>query len=854
VTVSSIDLFLSHSSGDAVSARQLRAALETAGYRCWMAPDDVVGKDTWTEQILEAIAASRAMVVLISSRANASEHVSREVNLALGRKHPVLPIRIEPVGPEGSLEYLLSLVQRVDAFPPPLSAHVEPILKRITALIGDGTTTRVTTKATPPRAPTARRTRAAKAPPPAEATAGPAAASATEAGTPLPDGRLAEGTLVGEFTVESVLGEGGMGTVYRARQAEPSRAVALKVIRADHAVDPSYRRQFLAEKDTLASLEHPAIVPIYAAGEAGGRLYIAMRLLEGDDLSRRIASHGHLGMTETIRLLRPIADALDYAHRRGVIHRDIKPSNIVLDRDDRPYLTDFGLGMRVSAPTGGEPTATVGTLQYMAPEQFTPSLRDDSAALDVYALGCVAWACLTGNAPFTGQTPDQVAAARGDASRPMPPSGGAALSPAVQAAIRQALATNPHARFSTATGFIEALDLAGSGSDGPTVVVGGPSAVSPSVRAAGWLRAHRVASLTGGVVAAVLAVSLVGAVIGPHPGPSGSPAHSQVAVATPTPTPAATPPDRGSTDPATWSADQRQLLAALPTIAVQGRACAPWTPGTATAVAPDGYIDALAKLSCRSESGPDVHYLLYPPNDKNAALDAEYAAFMDDQAVDTGGNCTTGPPANATWNWGETDTFYGSLACFSRESSVEYVWTDHNLHVLAEWDAPTNATGRDFWLRWTKSLNAAEQHLLATLPDVAGSATSCHRAADAYYDTATAILTCAPPTSSEKPVYFALFAAPSDMTRIYEGIVNFPVTTEGCWDSSPANARWAYGDDPDRTPHGSLGCYSPAAGGVQFVWTVDKLEVAGFWLAVDRETGMSFFNPYVIAIRAAVTQ
>ena len=130
-----VDLFLSHSSGDADTARELRAELEAAGYSCWMAPDDVVGTDPWAEQILAGIEGSKAMIVLISANANRSPHVSREVNLAVGRKRAVLPVRIENVTPEASLEYLLSLMQRIDAFPPPIANHRDRILRRLAAIV-----------------------------------------------------------------------------------------------------------------------------------------------------------------------------------------------------------------------------------------------------------------------------------------------------------------------------------------------------------------------------------------------------------------------------------------------------------------------------------------------------------------------------------------------------------------------------------------------------------------------------------------------------------------------------------------------------------------------------------------------
>lgn len=129
------DLFISHASQDAAVAQELRAVLEGAGYTCWMAPDDIVGSRPWAEQILSAIESTRVMVVLISQHANDSVHVSREVNLALGRARAVLPVRIEEIAPGGSLEYLLSLVQRVDAFPPPVSMHTARIRRMIDAIL-----------------------------------------------------------------------------------------------------------------------------------------------------------------------------------------------------------------------------------------------------------------------------------------------------------------------------------------------------------------------------------------------------------------------------------------------------------------------------------------------------------------------------------------------------------------------------------------------------------------------------------------------------------------------------------------------------------------------------------------------
>jgi serine/threonine protein kinase len=467
------DLFLSHSSGDAEVARELRVLLEEAGYSCWMAPDDVTGTDSWAEQILAAIDHSRAMLVLISSSANRSPHVSREVNLALGRRRAVLPIRIENVAPEASLEYLLSLMQRIDAFPMPIANHRDRILRRLAVI--------VPLQSTDPDDVSAPRTAAPSGLSDAPTQPMDLPAPVPPVATPV---AIGPGSVVGAFTIEAVLGEGGMATVYRATQEEPRRAIALKVIRADHAADPTYRRRFLTEKDTLAALEHPSIVPIYAAGEADGRLFIAMRLVDGPDLAARLATAGRLSLAETIAILRPIGDAIDHAHEIGIVHRDLKPSNIILDRRGRPYLTDFGLGKNFDRPRElSAPGIALGTLEYMAPEQFSgaldPALAD---RVDIYALGCVAYACLTGASPFRTVEPERIiyghlqgAIPDVRAVRPELPTG-------VDAALRRALAKNSADRYETADAFLGALASSSVATDAAPVAIATTAAPAPAAK------------------------------------------------------------------------------------------------------------------------------------------------------------------------------------------------------------------------------------------------------------------------------------------------------------------------------------------------------------------------------------
>ncbi len=844
--MSEIDLFLSHSSGDADVARELRAELEKAGYTCWMAPDDVVGTDAWTEQILDAIESSKAMLVLVSARANASAHVSREVNLAIGRKHAVLPIRIEPVNPDGSLEYLLSLVQRVDAFPPPVAAHKDEILRRVEALL------KHVRAAAAAEAPAAGRSEAppdvpppdpAPTPPPRlEPLVAPPSVPPSDVLQSATQSPIAAGTQVAGFTIEAVLGEGGMATVYRAAQAEPRREVAIKVIRADHAADETYRRRFLAEKDTLATLEHPSIVPIYAAGEAGGRLFIAMRLLDGVDLGERIAAEGRLRLHETIDLLRPIADAVDYAHSRGIVHRDLKPSNIVLDGDGRPYLTDFGLGKQIGAGTEiSSPGIAIGTIAYMAPEQFSGA--DDPArasAIDIYAFGCVVFTCLTGAPPFAADNPVEVMNAHANAPAPSVRPFRPDVSPDVDAVIAKALAKDPDDRFSTARELVEALAAAAGPAGATETVEVGRRAATLSGRLRAAIRTHVPVALIGSVIGVLALITVAAAMIGlGNPKPTVSPSTSTVPTAT------------RNTDRATWTADERALYDQLPEVARTDSACSPWIPGAdgSDVLAPDRYAAAIAKLACSSASGGDGHYALFA---SRQALDEEYAATTGAANVPAGGDCAKAAPANAQWEYPSRPAA-GELACFARSTQVEYVWSVYALRILADWSAPTNRAGDDYWIRWTKSPNAQERELLAVLPDFAGSDATCHRAADRYFVNAIATLDC-PATTGTNPVFYALFAQKADMDTDYKSLLTTAgygtPTDQGCFDASPANHAWAYTDDPDKVAKGSYGCYSPTTGtGVWHVWTTDRIKVMVVWLAPTRDQGVSFFDRFIVAVR-----
>ncbi len=212
---------------------------------------------------------------------------------------------------------------------------------------------------------------------------------------------LAPGETLGGYRVLDVIGVGGMAIVYKAEQTSLGRPVALKVLSAKLSRDEAFRERFRSEGKNVALLDHPHIVSVYDSGEVDGQLFLAMRLVEGETLAERLTGRG-LSADDTLRILGPIADALDAAHGVGVVHRDVKPQNILLSESGYPYLADFGVCKGVH---GGSLTATggfVGSFNYAAPEQFLG--EPATAATDVYALAVVLFQCLTGGLPSTHDT------------------------------------------------------------------------------------------------------------------------------------------------------------------------------------------------------------------------------------------------------------------------------------------------------------------------------------------------------------------------------------------------------------------------------------------------------------------
>jgi len=251
--------------------------------------------------------------------------------------------------------------------------------------------------------------------------------------------------------IEAVAGRGGMGVVYRATQLGLDRAVALKLVAPERAADANFRARFERESRVAAAIEHPNVIPVYDAGEEDGRLYLLMRWVPGTDLQALIRRSGRLGHAHAATIVAQVAAGLDAAHAVGLVHRDVKPANVLLGGEDgsgHVYLSDFGLTLDPSAHTRVTDSGEwFGTVDFMAPEQFEGERPD--ARTDVYALGCVLNAALTGEPPFPrGSVPGTILAHLNDP--PPRPSATAGVPQAFNDVVARALAKRPSDRYPSA--------------------------------------------------------------------------------------------------------------------------------------------------------------------------------------------------------------------------------------------------------------------------------------------------------------------------------------------------------------------------------------------------------------------
>ena len=266
---------------------------------------------------------------------------------------------------------------------------------------------------------------------------------------------IAPGSSLGRYRIIEQIGQGGMATVFRAHDPTLDREVAIKVLPSYHMDDPTFADRFAQEARTAAGLRHANILQIYDFGEDKGFTYIVTELVTGGTLQDKLGPEP-LSVAETIRLMSPLADALDYAHAQGIIHRDIKPANVLLDEDQRPILADFGLARMLEASIRlTQASQALGTPEFMSPEQAKGGDTDHRS--DLYAFGVMLYQMLVGRTPFRADTPAATLLAHVHKPVPLPSLLNADIEPAIEAIILKALAKSANDRFDTSKAIIGEL-------------------------------------------------------------------------------------------------------------------------------------------------------------------------------------------------------------------------------------------------------------------------------------------------------------------------------------------------------------------------------------------------------------
>ncbi len=271
---------------------------------------------------------------------------------------------------------------------------------------------------------------------------------------------FAAGSRIAGYRLEERIGQGGMAVVFRARDERLDRPVALKILAPALAGDGEFQRRFISESRAAATIDDPHIVPVFAAGEADGMLFIAMRYVAGGDAQSLLSREGPLPPGRVAAIISPVASALDAAHRAGLVHRDVKPSNMLMDvlpgRPDHVYLSDFGVSKAVASTSGVTATgAVIGMLAYMSPEQIGAKPVDGRA--DQYALACSAFELLAGAPPFRRDEPAAVMYAHLSEPPPQLASRRPGLPPAADGVLSRALAKAPGDRYASCGQFADAL-------------------------------------------------------------------------------------------------------------------------------------------------------------------------------------------------------------------------------------------------------------------------------------------------------------------------------------------------------------------------------------------------------------
>jgi serine/threonine-protein kinase len=262
----------------------------------------------------------------------------------------------------------------------------------------------------------------------------------------------------GRYRLLGLIGEGGMGQVFKAYDTQIGRDVAIKVLPIELAAEPGYQERFRREAHTAAQLTEPHIIPIFDVGEIDGRLYLVMPVIDGIDVAGLLKRDGPMSPRLAVRVIEQLASALGAAHEHGLVHRDVKPSNALMTSHEFVYLIDFGVAHSGSATKLTRTGSVLGTLAYMAPERFTTGTADPRA--DIYALACVLHECLTGDQPFPGDSMEQQIAGHLTLDPPMPSRQLPGVPAAFDDIIACGMAKNPSHRYQSAQDLCAAAEQA----------------------------------------------------------------------------------------------------------------------------------------------------------------------------------------------------------------------------------------------------------------------------------------------------------------------------------------------------------------------------------------------------------
>jgi serine/threonine protein kinase len=274
---------------------------------------------------------------------------------------------------------------------------------------------------------------------------------------------LVVGDTLGPYRLEALLGEGGMGLVFRAVREPDGQVAALKVLKLDLTEDAIYRQRFVHEARSASEVHHPNLVPILDAGDVGGRSYLASAYVQGRSLEALIGEAGPLAVKDVVRVVGEVAAGLDALHEQHLVHRDVKAANILLAEDGAAMLTDFGLAKGRAYTVLTRPGQVMGTLDYLAPELIRG--QPATPASDLYALGCVAFECAAGKPPFSDRSVLAVGMAHLDEEPPDPGTGRTDWPPALSGAIVAALEKEPDDRPPSAGAYAEGLRAAAGAVD-----------------------------------------------------------------------------------------------------------------------------------------------------------------------------------------------------------------------------------------------------------------------------------------------------------------------------------------------------------------------------------------------------